>query len=93
MYTHHVIDERLMSARFELAGKCGAVHFVVAYAPTACTKDAELKRIFWRELEDFVDQIPTKECLFVLMDANARTGQRMERCGDDESRVLGAVQT
>ena len=24
-------------------------------------------------MEDLVEQIPTKECLFVLMDANART--------------------
>ena len=30
-----------------------------------------------------------KECLFALMVANARTGQRMEGCSDDESRVLG----
>ena len=51
-----------------------------------CTKDIELKRIFWQKLKDLVEQIPTKECLFVLMDANARTGQRMEGCGDDESK-------
>ena len=76
--------------RFELASKSEAVNFVVAYAPTDRTKDAELKRIFWQKLEDLVEKIPTEECLFVLMDANARTGQRMEGCGDDESRVLGA---
>ena len=29
-----------------------------------------------------------KDCLFILMDANARTGQRMEGYGNDESRVL-----
>ena len=33
-------------------------------------------------------QIPAKECLFVLVDANARTGKGMEGCDDD--RVLGA---
>ena len=49
------------------------IHFVVAYAPTDFTKDAELKRIFWQKLEDLVEKVPTKECLFVLMDANART--------------------
>ena len=29
-----------------------------------------------------VEQIPTKEFLFVPVDANARTGRRMERYGD-----------
>ena len=37
-----------------------------------------------------MEKTPTKECLLVLMDANARTGQRMVGCGDDESRALGA---
>ena len=35
-----------------------------------------------------VEQIPSKECLFVLVDANARTGKRMDGCGD--GRVLRA---
>ena len=35
-----------------------------------------------------VKHIPTKELLFVLTDANARTGKRMEGC--DDGRVLGA---
>ena len=30
VYTHQFIDERLMSMRFELASKCGAVNFVLA---------------------------------------------------------------
>lgn len=89
VYTHEFIDERLMSMRFELAGKYEAVNFVVAYAPTECTKDTELKRVFWQKLEELVGQIPTRECLFVLMDANARTGQRLG-CDDNENRVLGA---
>ena len=77
---------------FELAGKDEAVNFVVAYAPNRlCTKNTELKNIFfWQKLECLVEQIPTKECLFVLIDANARTGRRVAGCGDDESRVLGA---
>ena len=76
--------------RFELASKREAVNFIVAYAPTDCTKNAKLKCIFWQKLEDLVEKIPTQECLFVMMDANARTGKKMEGCGDDESRVLGA---
>ena len=35
-----------------------------------------------------VEHIPTKELLFVLIDANARTGKRMEGC--DDGRALGA---
>ena len=35
-----------------------------------------------------MEKMPAKECLFVFMDANARAGQRMGRCGGDESRVL-----
>jgi len=89
-FTQQFIDERLMSMRFELDGRCDAVNFVVAYAPTDCTKDSKQKGMFWRKLEDLVEQIPAKECLFVLIDANGRTGGRIEGCGDDECRVLGA---
>lgn len=35
-------------------------------------------------------QILTKRCMFLLMDAVARTRQRLVGCGDDESRVVGA---
>ena len=35
-----------------------------------------------------VEQIPTKKCLFVLVDTNAWTGRRVDRYGD--RRVLGA---
>ena len=55
MYTHEFIDERLMSMRFEFAGECEAVNFVVAYAPTDSTQHAELKNMFWQKLEDLVE--------------------------------------
>ena len=35
-----------------------------------------------------VGQIPSKECLLVLIDANVRTGKRVQGC--DDSKVLGA---
>ena len=63
------IDERLMSMRFELTGECAAVHLVVAYAPTEANLNAELKEVFWKKLGHLVKQIPTKELLFVLIDA------------------------
>ena len=36
-----------MSMRFDLAGECETVNFVVVCAPADCTKDAELKRVLW----------------------------------------------
>ena len=47
-----------------------------------------MKVEFRNKLGHIGEQIPTKECLFVLVHANARTGKRMEGCGD--GRVLGA---
>ena len=40
----------------------------------------------WKKLGHLVQQIPTKEFLFVLIDASARTGKRMEGC--DDGRIL-----
>ena len=74
VHTHQFSDEHRMSMRFALAGKCEMVNFVVAYAATDCAKHAEIKTNFWEKVEDVVEEIPTKECVFVLMDANARTG-------------------
>ena len=88
VYTHQLIDERLMSMRFELTGECARVNLVVAYAPTEANPNVELKKVFWKKLGHLVKQIPTQELLFVLIDANARTGKRTEGC--DDGRVLGA---
>ena len=74
--------------RFELIGECAAVNLVVAYAPTEANPNGELKKVFWKKLGHLVKQIPTQELLFVLIDANARTGKRMTGC--DDGRVLGA---
>ena len=65
-YTHQLIDERLMSTRFELTGEYAAVNLVVAYAPTEANPNAELKHVLWKKLGHLVKQIPTKELLFVL---------------------------
>ena len=79
VYTHQLIDERLMSLHFELTGECTAVNLVVAYAPEA-NPNAELKDVFWKKLGHLVKQILTTEILFVLIDANSRTGKRMKGC-------------
>jgi len=89
-YTHDFIDERLMSMRFETTDECAAINFVVAYAPTEASKAVEPKRVFWETLGDLVDRVPRKEYLFVLMDANARTGMREGGGGDSGNKVLGA---
>ena len=85
--THHLIDERLMSMRFELTGESVAINLVVAYAPTEPTP-TQPKEEYQKKLGRMVEQISTKECLFVLVDTNARTGKRMDGCGD--GRVIGA---
>ena len=73
VYTHQLIDERLMSMCFELTGECAAVNLVDA--PTEAILNAELKEVFWKKLAHLVKQIPKKELLFLVIDANARTGK------------------
>ena len=72
-----------MSMRFELIGECAAVGIVVAYAPTEANPNPELNKVIWKKFGDLVTQIPTKELLFVQIDANTGTGKRMEGCDDD----------
>ena len=86
-YTTEYVDKRLMAMRFEISGQSGAVNFVSAYAPTEVSKD-ETKQAFWDRLDNLVQRIPAKECLYVLMDANARTGRREGENLQDEG-ILG----
>ena len=86
-YVIYSTTSYIVSMRFELTDECGAVNLHVAYAATEANPNTELKEVFWKKLGHLVEQIPTKECIFVLVDKNARTG-RMEGCGD--GRVLGA---
>ena len=74
--------------RFELTGESVAINLVVAHAPTEANPNTQLKEEHWKKFGHMVEQITTKECLFVLVDANVRTGKRMDGCGD--GRVLGA---
>ena len=76
-YTTEYVDERLMAMRLEISGQSGAVNFVSAYAPTEVSKD-ETKQVFWGRFDSLVQGIPGKECLYMLMNANARTGRRIE---------------
>ena len=62
--------------------------FVVAYAPTDSHKSIRDIDLFWAALGSTVAEVPKREHLLVMMDANARTGRRGEGCVDD--KVLGA---
>ena len=65
-----------MSMTFNLAGKSNAITFVVAYAPTDTPQSREERDVLWIELDSIVHRVSLKHHLFILMDANARTGVR-----------------
>ena len=77
-WTQELTNERLMSITFNLTGKSNAVTFIVAYGPTDTVSNTrEQKAMFWADLESAVSRVPSSDYLFVLIDANARTGVRM----------------
>ena len=83
------ISDRLLKVTLELCGRARAVTFVVGYAPTDTPSVG--KRTLSGALERVVKEVPEHEQLFVLMDANARTGQRGgAKLRSEECKVLGA---
>ena len=87
-WTQELTNERLMSMTFKLTGKSNAVTFIVAYGPTDTVSNTrEQKAVFWADLESAVSRVPSSDYLFVLIDANARTGVRM---GEEDCKVIGA---
>ena len=84
------ISDCLLKVTLELRGRAKAVKFVVAYAPTE-TQNANKKHAFWTSLDRVVEEVPKDEQLFVLMDANARTGRREKgQVGSKDDKILGA---
>ena len=84
------ISDRLLKVTLELRGRAKAVTFFVAYAPTE-TYNASNKHAFWTTLDRAVKDVPRHEQLFVLMDANARTGRREKGgVGSKDNKSLGA---
>ena len=69
------ISDRLLKVTLKLHGRARAVMFAVGYAPRD-TQSVGKKDPFWTALERLVKEVPEHEQLFVLMDANARTGRR-----------------
>ena len=82
------ISERLLKVQLSITGKWNRVTFVVAYDPTECAADSDKTR-FWSMLLETVASVPRKDQLFVLMDANARTGKRDRGGSLEYAQVLG----
>ena len=84
------ISDRLLKVTLELRGRARAVTFVVGYTPTD-TQSVGKKNAFWTALENIVKEVPERKQLFVLMDANVRTGRRGGgKLGSEECKALGA---
>ena len=84
------ISDRLLKVTLELRGRAKAVTLDVAYAPTE-TQNPSNKHAFWTSLDRAAEDVPKHEQLFVLMDANARTGRREKgQVGSKDSKILGA---
>ena len=83
------ISDRLLKVTLELRGRAKAVTFVVAYAPTE-PQNANNKHAFWTSIDRVVKEVPKHKQLFVLMDANVRTGMREKgQVGSKDSKILG----
>ena len=62
--------------------------FIVGYAPTETAATCH-KSKFWKELRSTVVEVPARDHLILMMDANARTGGKGEAGGLGNVRVLG----
>ena len=84
------VSDRLLKAILEVRDRAKAVAFVVAYAPTE-TQSASNNQAFWTTLDRAVQDVAKHEQLFVLMNANARTGRREKGgVGSKDNKNLGA---
>ena len=83
------VSDRLMKMRILLHGKSNAITCIAGYAPTEPAAES-VKTKFWSALNHATEQTPKKDQLFVLMDANARTGRRGDGAYGVGSKVLGA---
>ena len=79
------ISARLLKAR--ILTEQNFVTFVVAYATTKETQEIH-KTKYMAALNSIVASVPAQEYLLILTDANAMTGKRDERCGQEDSEVL-----
>ena len=83
------ISDRLLKVILDRRGRAEVASSVVAYVATE-TADVSRKNVLWSALDSAVTDVPRHEKLFVLMEANARTGKKGERrVGSKDNEVLG----
>lgn len=63
-----------MAMRGDIMSRSEAVNFVAAGHPQKSAKPMPNRR-FGDSRNQLMERIPAKECVYVLMDANARTGR------------------
>ena len=85
--TVECISARFLKAR--ISSKSNFVTFVVAYAPTEEALEGQ-KAKYMAALNYTVASVPAREYVFVLANANARTGKRGKGGGEADGKVLGA---
>ena len=77
-WAQELTNERLMSMTFNAVRKSNAITFVMAYGPTDTVFNAlEQKDAFWADLYCVVSRVPSSDYMFVLIDANTKTGERI----------------
>ena len=81
------ISARLLKVRFSI--KSNFVTFVVAYALTEEAQEGQ-KAKYMAALNCTIASVPAREYVFVLTDANTRTGKRGEGRGEADTNVLDA---
>ena len=81
------ISARLFKAPISM--KSNFMMFVVAYSQTEEAAEGQ-KAKYMAALNSTVASVPAREFVFVLTDANARTGRRSEGGGEADSKVPGA---
>ena len=81
------ISARLLMGRISI--KSNFVTFVVAYTPTEEAPEGQ-KGKYMAALNSTVASAPARKYVFVLTDANAKTGKRGEGGGEAHNKVLGA---
>ena len=82
------ISARLLKTQISI--KSSFVTFVIAYAPTEEASERRKAKHMAALTGTVASLVPPRECVFVLTDANARTGKVSERGGEADIKVLGA---
>ena len=68
-----IANDRMISVHFQ--GKPFSFTVIQVYAPTSNAEEAEVEW-FYEDLQDFLEQIPKKDVLFIMGDWNAKEGSQ-----------------